>query len=105
MIERNRFLDIVSHAVLILGVLVVAFPVYVTFVASTHTMEEVVKAPMSLWPGSHLIENYKAALLGDRIGMGSTASTESFWRSSGDLSTATWASFSCFTMSAGASCV
>ena len=73
MIERNRFLDVVSHAVLILGVLVVAFPVYVTFVASTHTMEEVVKAPMSLWPGSHLIENYKAALLGDRIGMGSTA--------------------------------
>jgi len=73
MIERNRFLDVLSHAALILGVLVVAFPVYVTFVASTHTMEEVVKAPMSLWPGSHLIENYKAALLGDRIGMGSTA--------------------------------
>ena len=73
MIERNRFLDVLSHAVLIVGVLVVAFPVYVTFVASTHTMEEVVKAPMSLWPGSHLIDNYKAALLGDRIGMGSTA--------------------------------
>jgi sn-glycerol 3-phosphate transport system permease protein len=73
MIERNRFLDVLSHAVLILGVMVVAFPVYVTFVASTHTMEEVVKAPMSLWPGSHLIENYKAALMGDRVGMGSTA--------------------------------
>ena len=73
MIERNRFLDVLSHAVLIVGVLVVAFPVYVTFVASTHTMEEVVKAPMSLWPGSHLIDNYKAAFLGDRIGMGSTA--------------------------------
>ena len=73
MIERNRFLDVLSHAVLIVGVLVVAFPVYVTFVASTHTMEEVVKAPMSLWPGTHLIDNYKAALLGDRIGMGSTA--------------------------------
>ena len=73
MIERNRFLDVLSHAVLIVGVLVVAFPVYVTFVASTHTMEDVVKAPMSLWPGGHLIDNYKAALLGDRIGMGSTA--------------------------------
>ena len=73
MIERNRFLDVLSHAVLIVGVIVVAFPVYVTFVASTHTMEEVVKAPMSLWPGSHLLENYKAALLGDRVGMGSTA--------------------------------
>ena len=73
MIERNRFLDVLSHAVLIMGVIVVAFPVYVTFVASTHTMDEVVKAPMSLWPGSHLIDNYKAALLGDRVGMGSTA--------------------------------
>ena len=73
MIERNRFLDVLSHAVLIVGVMVVAFPVYVTFVASTHTMEEVVKAPMSLWPGSHMVENYKAALMGDRVGMGSTA--------------------------------
>lgn len=73
MIERNRFLDIVSHAVLILGVLVVAFPIYVTFVASTHTMEEVVKTPMPLWPGSHFVANYSAALWGDRVGMGSTA--------------------------------
>jgi sn-glycerol 3-phosphate transport system permease protein len=73
MIERNRFLDIVAHAVLILGVVVVAFPIYITFVASTHTMEEVVKTPMPLWPGSHLLKNYSAALFGDRIGMGSTA--------------------------------
>ena len=73
MIERNRLLDTISHMVLVLGVLVVAFPVYVTFIASTHTMEEVVKAPMSLLPGRHLVENYSAALLGDRVGMGSTA--------------------------------
>jgi len=73
MIERNRLLDTIAHVVLILGVLVVAFPIYVTFVASTHTMGEVVKTPMPLWPGSHLLENYSAALWGDRIGMGSTA--------------------------------
>ncbi len=73
MIERNRFLDIVAHAVLILGVVVVAFPIYITFVASTHTMEEVVKTPMPLWPGTNLLENYSAALFGDRMGMGSTA--------------------------------
>jgi sn-glycerol 3-phosphate transport system permease protein len=73
MIERNRFLDIVSHAVLILGVAVVAFPIYVTFVASTHTMEEVVKTPMPMWLGSHLWENYSAALWGNRVGTGSTA--------------------------------
>lgn len=73
MIERNRWLDVLSHAVLIVGVAVVAFPVYVTFVASTHTMQEVVQAPMPLLPGSHAWENYTTALLGDRSGSGTTA--------------------------------
>jgi sn-glycerol 3-phosphate transport system permease protein len=58
MVERRPFLTFVSHAVLLIGVLVVAFPVYVTFVASTQTPEEVLAAPMSLIPGSHLVENY-----------------------------------------------
>ena len=74
MIERNRFLDWMSHGVLLLGVAVVAFPVYVTFVASTHTMQEVVQVPMPLLPGEHFLENYTSALLGDRNGSGSTAS-------------------------------
>ncbi len=72
MIERNRFLDVLSHSVLIVGVLVVAFPVYVTFVASTHTMQEVVQAPMPLWPGSHAWENYTTALFGDSAGSDTT---------------------------------
>jgi sn-glycerol 3-phosphate transport system permease protein len=65
MIERNRFMDVLAHAVLILGVMVVAFPVYLTFVASTHTAQEVVQVPMPLWPGEHLLDNYKTALFGD----------------------------------------
>jgi sn-glycerol 3-phosphate transport system permease protein len=40
-----------SHLVLILGVIVVAFPLYITFVASTHTAQEIVQAPMPLLPG------------------------------------------------------
>ena len=76
MVERNRWLDWLSHGVLLLGVLVVAFPVYVTFIASTHTMDEVVKAPMSLLPGNQLIENYTAALLGERTGSGSKAAVD-----------------------------
>ena len=65
MIERNRFMDVLAHTVLILGVMVVAFPVYLTYVASTHTAQEVVQVPMPLWPGEHLLDNYKTALLGD----------------------------------------
>ena len=42
MVERRPVLDAISHLVLLLGVLVVAFPVYVTFIASTQTSQEIV---------------------------------------------------------------
>ena len=42
----------------------IAFPVYVTFVASTQTSQEIVQAPMSLLPGDNMLENYRVALLG-----------------------------------------
>jgi sn-glycerol 3-phosphate transport system permease protein len=73
MVERSHFLRALAHFVLILGVLVVAFPLYVTFVASTQTAEEILHAPMSLLPGSHLIENYTAALQGTGQGAASNA--------------------------------
>ena len=73
MVERNPWLRVLSHAVLILGVFVVAFPLYVTFVASTQTASEILQAPMSMWPGSHLIENYTAALQGTGMGAASNA--------------------------------
>jgi sn-glycerol 3-phosphate transport system permease protein len=62
MVENRPFLTFLTHAILILGVAIVAFPVYVTFIASTHTVQEVLAAPMPLTPGSHLVENYLAAL-------------------------------------------
>jgi sn-glycerol 3-phosphate transport system permease protein len=73
MIERRPGLTILSHAVLILGVLVVGFPLYLTFVASTQTAEAIVHAPMSLLPGNQLIENYSAALQGTGMGAASNA--------------------------------
>ena len=36
MVENRPWLTFVAHAVLVLGLLVVTFPVYMTFVASTH---------------------------------------------------------------------
>ncbi|HLS42222.1 MAG TPA: sn-glycerol-3-phosphate ABC transporter permease UgpE [Paenalcaligenes sp.] len=64
MIERRPLLDLFTHFVLLLGVLVIAFPLYMTFVASTQTAAEVARAPMSLLPGEHFFENYKTALFG-----------------------------------------
>jgi sn-glycerol 3-phosphate transport system permease protein len=73
MIERRPSLGILAHAVVIFGVLIVAFPIYLAFVASTHTAQEIVQAPMPFLPGEHFWETYKAALVGRAAGAGSTA--------------------------------
>jgi sn-glycerol 3-phosphate transport system permease protein len=62
MVENRPFVTFFSHAVLILGVLVVAFPLYVTFIASTHTLEAIVQVPMPLLPGDQLVANYTQVL-------------------------------------------
>lgn len=73
MVERRPWLTVLSHAVMILGVLVVAFPLYLTFIASTQSSQDIVQTPMPLLPGSHLLENYKAAWYGTGGGSGSKA--------------------------------
>jgi sn-glycerol 3-phosphate transport system permease protein len=62
MVERRPGLTVFSHAVLIAGVLVVAFPLYVTFVASTRSLEDILSVPMPLIPGDRLWENYSQVL-------------------------------------------
>jgi sn-glycerol 3-phosphate transport system permease protein len=62
MVENRPLVTVLSHAVLILGVLLIAFPVYVTFVASSHTLERILEVPMPLLPGDQLVENYRQAL-------------------------------------------
>ena len=65
MVERRPGLTLLSHLILVLGIIIVAFPLYLTIVASTQTAEEINQAiPMSLLPGSHLLETYKTALFG-----------------------------------------
>ena len=73
MVERRPLLDLLSHGILLLGVAIVAFPLYLTFVASTHTAAEIVQAPMPLLPGNQMFHNYAAALTGSEHGQGSGA--------------------------------
>jgi sn-glycerol 3-phosphate transport system permease protein len=62
MVENRPWLTAVSHGVLILGVLAVAFPLYVTFIASTLTLEQIMQVPMQLVPGDQLVENFSQVL-------------------------------------------
>jgi sn-glycerol 3-phosphate transport system permease protein len=73
MVERRPLLNLLAHLVLVLGVAIVAFPLYLTFVASTQTAEQIVQnRPMSLLPGSHALDTYRAALFGGKTQYGST---------------------------------
>jgi sn-glycerol 3-phosphate transport system permease protein len=62
MVEKRPGLTVFSHAILIAGILVIAFPLYVTFVASTRTLDDILSVPMPLLPGDQLWENYTQVL-------------------------------------------
>jgi sn-glycerol 3-phosphate transport system permease protein len=58
MVERKGIGNIVPHLILCLGVAVVAFPVYLAFVASTQEAYLIANGQMSLLPGGKFFENY-----------------------------------------------
>src|ERR1700737_2921001 len=57
MIENRKGFDLFCHAVLIAGVALIAFPVYVAFCAATMNEQQVFSVPLSLVPSTHLFEN------------------------------------------------
>lgn len=61
MVEHRPWLTFLTHAVLLLGCLLIAFPIYTTFVASTHSLDAITTS-FPVFPGGHLIENYHQAL-------------------------------------------
>ncbi|MEO9790204.1 MAG: sn-glycerol-3-phosphate ABC transporter permease UgpE [Aurantimonas coralicida] len=70
MIERSPIGRPVAHVLLVLGLAIVAFPIYYTFVASTQTLQTILRPPLPLVPGDQFLDNYGEALFGgvDRIG-------------------------------------
>ncbi|MCP4383023.1 MAG: sn-glycerol-3-phosphate ABC transporter permease UgpE [Hyphomicrobiales bacterium] len=62
MVERRGGALWVTHVLMVLGVLVIFFPIWLAFVASTVTQADIVSPPMPVLPGGHFFENYKRAL-------------------------------------------
>lgn len=74
MIENRPGLTLFSHLMLIAGVAVVLFPLYVAFVTATLDINAVYDTPMTLIPGGHLWENLRAIWVN---GVGSNSAP--FW--------------------------
>ena len=57
MVENRPLRTILTHAILVMGIIIIVFPIYITFVASTHERKEIATT-VQPWFGDHLIQNY-----------------------------------------------
>ena len=62
MVERRGGSLWLTHALMIVGILIVFFPIWLAFVASTVAQPEIARPPMPLLPGGEFLENYRRAL-------------------------------------------
>jgi sn-glycerol 3-phosphate transport system permease protein len=62
MVENRPWLTVLTHAVLILGVVFLCFPVWMALVASTHPGEALSRSPIPMWFGGQGLENYTQLL-------------------------------------------
>ena len=58
MVEDEGIQRYLAHAILWTGIAIVAFPVYLAFVASTQDNAVIANGQMSLLPGGHFLETY-----------------------------------------------
>ena len=64
MVENRPIATFLTHAVLILGVVFLCFPVWMALVASTHGPGALAKSPIPLWFGDQAFANYSQLLSG-----------------------------------------
>jgi sn-glycerol 3-phosphate transport system permease protein len=69
MVENRPYGNLLPHLILWIGIIIVAFPVYLAFVGSTHTAAVISNGQMPLTPGGLFFENYYRTIF---IGTSST---------------------------------
>ncbi|MGY0714332.1 sn-glycerol-3-phosphate ABC transporter permease UgpE [Azospirillum argentinense] len=57
----GRLMDMVPHLILMLGVLIFAFPIYVTVIGSTWDAATIGRGNLPLTPGGEMLNNYASA--------------------------------------------
>jgi len=62
MVEKSPGFTLLAHVTLILGVALIAFPLYVTLIASTHALPTLLQGRMPLTPGPQAWANYSTVL-------------------------------------------
>ena len=81
MIENRPGFTFFCHALLIASVIVVAFPLYIAFIASTHTATRMLQFPLPLLPGSEMLNNYLTVLSHGVEGASTAPVSQMMWNS------------------------
>ena len=68
MVENRPWLTVLTHLILILGVVIVAFPVYISIIAATHMPTALSSGRMPLLPGGELWNNVVEVLTKEQRG-------------------------------------
>jgi sn-glycerol 3-phosphate transport system permease protein len=64
MVENRPWLAFFTHVVLLIGIAIIALPIWITFVAATHDEFRMTQVPLPLLPGDQFWVNLKATLFG-----------------------------------------
>ena len=80
MVENKPLLTFLTHAFILLGLVIIVFPIYIAFVASTHATEDLVST-VQPWFGNQLIENYSTVLASGKETAGGVPVSTMMWNS------------------------
>jgi len=80
MVENRPFYTVLTHIVMILGLAIVLFPIYIAFVASTHEARDVLSTVQG-WFGSNLIDNYTTVFKSGKATTGGIPVSVMMWNS------------------------
>ncbi len=80
MVGNRPWFTAMTHLILILGMGVILFPLYIAFVASTHLAEDLI-GTVQPWFGGQLIENYTKVLLAGKESAGAVPVGPMMWNS------------------------
>ncbi|MBW2563993.1 MAG: sn-glycerol-3-phosphate ABC transporter permease UgpE [Deltaproteobacteria bacterium] len=61
MVEKRPLRTILTHSVLIIGIIAIIFPIYISLVASTHSRKDIATT-VKPWFGDNIIQNYTTVL-------------------------------------------
>jgi sn-glycerol 3-phosphate transport system permease protein len=81
MVENRPWANLIAHLILIAGVALVVFPVYVAIIASTHSLPGLLQGTLPLLPGGHAIENYTRMWQSGVSNAGAPPASQMLWNS------------------------